>query len=187
MSEQTLHPSPGNYLVRVNRLHQELGIPSNYAERGLPFHYEAEELTIGERDPNGKEIPMELLTARKWNEMKMAASADGIVLLVETAFRDLNEQADLIRTQLAEGNSLSDALKWIAAPGYSEHHTGRAIDIGSPDCFPIPPTDEFETTKAFAWLKQHAEKFGFFLTYPRDNPYGIIYEPWHWCFNSNNT
>jgi len=67
-----------------------------------------------------------------------------------------------------------------AAPGYSEHHGGRALDIGTPD---EPPAEEsFEKTAAFEWLQRNAEGHGFVLSYPRDNPHGIVYEPWHWCW-----
>jgi D-alanyl-D-alanine carboxypeptidase len=42
---------------------------------------------------------------------------------------------------------------------------------------------EFERTEAFRWLSQNAGRFGFSLSFPRDNRYGYMYEPWHWCFN----
>ncbi len=46
-----------------------------------------------------------------------------------------------------------------------------------------PPAEEsFEATPAFAWLQAKAPAHGFHMSYPRDNPHGIIYEPWHWCY-----
>ena len=67
-----------------------------------------------------------------------------------------------------------------AAPGYSEHHGGYALDIGTPG---EPPAEEsFEATDAFAWLARHAPAHGFAMSYPRDNLHGIVYEPWHWRF-----
>ena len=69
-------------------------------------------------------------------------------------------------------------------PGYSEHHTGRALDITTSDCEPL--TEAFELTEAFTWLVTHASKYQFSLTYPRDNPYGIIYEPWHWAVRAED-
>ena len=41
-------------------------------------------------------------------------------------------------------------------------------------------TEAFENTDAFAWLTAHAARFGFAMTLPRDNPHGLVYEPWHW-------
>lgn len=73
---------------------------------------------------------------------------------------------------------MQEILNVNAAPGYSEHHGGRALDIGTPG---EPPAEEsFEHTPAFAWLTRHAGDFGFVMSYPRGNPHGIVYEPWHW-------
>ena len=69
----------------------------------------------------------------------------------------------------------------LAHPGYSEHHTGRALDIHTPDSALLE--EDFEHTDAFRWMKKNAKKYGFFMSYPRDNKYGMIYEPWHWCLN----
>ena len=69
-----------------------------------------------------------------------------------------------------------------APPGYSEHHTGYAIDIGDAD---VPATNlspDFENTAAFKWLRENAAYFSFELSFPRDNPQNIMYEPWHWRF-----
>jgi len=75
---------------------------------------------------------------------------------------------------------MEEILRVNAAPGYSEHHTGRAIDITSLGCKPL--TEEFEQTSEFAWLVHRAKDFGFSMTYPRNNKFGVIYEPWHWTF-----
>ena len=78
---------------------------------------------------------------------------------------------------------LVDILRVNAAPGYSEHHTGRAIDLGTIGCRALE--EEFELTEAFAWLENNAAHFQFSLSYPRNNPSGVIYEPWHWCFQAD--
>lgn len=71
-------------------------------------------------------------------------------------------------------------MQFNAAPGFSEHHTGRAIDIACPDAEPLQ--ELFENTKAFKWLDANAGQFGFVMTYPRGHQHAISYEPWHWCF-----
>src|SRR5690606_40001 len=59
-------------------------------------------------------------------------------------------------------------------------HGGDALDIGTPD---EPPAEaSFEATPAFDWLSRHAGGHGFTMRYPRGNPHGIVYEPWHWRF-----
>lgn len=86
--------------------------------------------------------------------------------------------------QLAQSRALrpEERAALSAPPGYSEHHTGYAIDIGDAQ-FPQWDTQEaFETTPAFRWLERNAARFGFELSFPRNNPQGVNYEPWHWRF-----
>ena len=49
-----------------------------------------------------------------------------------------------------------------------------------PECDVEPP---FEKTRAFHWLKKNAARFGYELSFPRNNRRGVNYEPWHWRFN----
>ena len=100
-------------------------------------------------------------------------------LMIVSAFRSLQQQAEIIRWKLSCGLSIEATLLGSAPPGYSEHHTGRAVDISSPGC---PPWDEtFAHTEAYQWLSRHAGSFGFSLSFPRGNRYGYVFEPWHWC------
>jgi D-alanyl-D-alanine carboxypeptidase len=85
-----------------------------------------------------------------------------------------------VRRKLAAGVSVEDVLCVNAPPGFSEHHTGRALDLTTPRS-PVLETG-FEQTPAFAWLLSRADEFGFVLSYPRGNPCGFQYEPWHWCY-----
>ncbi|MEI6358111.1 MAG: M15 family metallopeptidase, partial [Verrucomicrobiota bacterium] len=104
----------------------------------------------------------------------------GVTLLLISGFRSVEHQHQILAKKLAAGQTLEETLRVNAAPGYSEHHTGRAVDIGTPGC---PPLEEaFEGTAAFAWLSRNAGAAGFRMTYPRGNPQGVIYEPWHWLF-----
>ena len=75
---------------------------------------------------------------------------------------------------------MEEILKVSAAPGYSEHHSGRVVDLTTPGYAPLE--EEFEDSAAFAWLCRSAAEHGFYLSYPRGNPHGIAYEPWHWCW-----
>jgi len=43
-------------------------------------------------------------------------------------------------------------------------------------------SEEFENTEAYQWLVENAASYDFHLSYPRGNPYGIDFEPWHWCY-----
>ena len=115
--------------------------------------------------------------------MRAAALRDGIALDAISGDRSHAYQLGIFRRKLARGLSLAQILEVNAAPGYSEHHSGCALDIGTPG---EPPAEEsFERTPAFDWLMRNAGEFGFVLSYPRDNPHGIVYEPWHWCWRAN--
>ena len=161
-------------------LHTELGIPADYGGDGnKPVYEEADELV--EVGPNlvGRMQRLTPQTAEKWAEMQAAAEADGVALLLVSGFRSIDYQARLIRKKINAGQTVSEILAVNAAPGYSEHHTGRAVDIATPGSRPL--TEEFEDSDAFRWLKEHAATYGFSMSYPRDNPAGFIYEPWHWA------
>jgi D-alanyl-D-alanine carboxypeptidase len=90
-----------------------------------------------------------------------------------------------VRAKLARGQSLDEILRVSAPPGYSEHHSGRALDVTTDGARPLEL--EFEHTAAFQWLERNAGRFGFHMSYPRQNRYGYMYEPWHWCFRGEGS
>ena len=160
-------------------LHKELGIPDGYGlDGGPPVFEEAGELV--EVGPNlvGRMQRLAPATAAAWDAMQAAAAADGVRLLIVSGFRSIDYQARLIRKKINAGETIAEILRVNAAPGFSEHHTGNAVDIATPGSRPL--TEEFEATPAFEWLTTKAENFGFSMTYVRDNPWGFVYEPWHW-------
>jgi D-alanyl-D-alanine carboxypeptidase len=166
------------------RLHKELGIPADYGSAtDLPAYSQTDNLV--EVGPNlvGRVQRLTPAAAAKWQQMVDAAAKDGIRLLIVSGYRSFAYQADLIKNKLEKGQTIEEILKVNAAPGYSQHHTGEAIDIATPGSRPL--TEEFETSDAFAWLTKNAETHDFSMTYPRDNACGIIYEPWHWALGSS--
>jgi len=164
----------------LRELHTELGIPADYGLDGQkPVYDEAVELVDVGPNLVGRMQRLTPETAASWQEMLTAARVDGVALMIVSGFRDFEYQASLIRKKINAGQALNEILVVNAAPGFSEHHTGRAVDIASPGTRPL--TEEFEGSEAFAWLERNAADYGFSMTYPRDNPEGFIYEPWHWA------
>ena len=164
----------------LRELHAELGIPEDYGLDGSrPVFGEATDLV--EVGPNlvGRMQSLEREAAARWIEMQAGAAADGVLLLIVSGYRSIDYQARLIRKKLNAGQSVSEILAVNAAPGHSEHHTGRAVDIATPGSRPL--TEEFENSDAFRWLQGNAGTYGFSMSYPRNNPAGFIYEPWHWA------
>lgn len=170
------------YQSRINLALDALGIPLELITRKrLPLHPEAQDLVIAEIDQGGREYLLVPEAARAWRDLKHAAQRDRVIMEIVSAFRSIDRQIEIIRVKLDRGMPIETILSLSAPPGYSEHHTGCAVDINTPGC--IATEEPFEHTDAFRWLTAHASRFGFTLSYPRGNRSGFIYEPWHWCFN----
>ena len=171
----------------LERLHDRLdalGLDDGYGDRsGLPLVAEPLALTFSGFDRYRRPLWLVAPAARAWRSMQSAALHDGVVLEAISGYRSHDYQLGIFERKLARGQTVEQILTVNAAPGYSEHHSGRALDIGTLD---EPPAEEsFEHTSAFAWLRENARGYGFVMSYPRDNPYGIVYEPWHWRWDSN--
>ena len=158
----------------------ELGIPPEYGiDPPLPSYADAERLAAVEPNILGRVEQLAPGTAHDWRAMKAAAAEDGVALLLVSGFRSIEHQIALIRAKLERGIDIATILSVNAAPGYSQHHTGKAVDIATPGCRPL--TEEFESSEAFFWLEHHAARFAFRMPYGRNNAFGFGFEPWHWC------
>ena len=131
-------------------------------------------------------IKLKKEAAQRYLQMQAAAKEDGILLRPISGFRSIQEQKYLFfKIKGKRGELASIRARVSAPPGYSEHHTGYAIDIGDAK---VPATNlspNFEKTAAFHWLKKNAARYSFELSFPKDNPQGINYEPWHWRYIGN--
>lgn len=121
--------------------------------------------------------------AQKFMEMRTAARKEGVRMYDISGFRDIATQSYLFYEIAAQrGQTLAQRSLVSAPPGFSEHHTGYAIDIGDSDDPSTELRESFERTQAYRWLVQNAHTYGFELSFPRGNVQGIAYEPWHWRF-----
>ena len=175
-------PAPALPLDRLHRLLDALGIDDGYGRKtGLPLVAEPTVLTFAGFDRYRRALWLQHGAARGWSRMQVTALDDDVVLEAISGYRSHDYQLGIFQRKLARGQTVTEILTVNAAPGYSEHHSGCALDIGAPG---EPPAEEsFEQTEAFAWLTAHAGDHGFRMSYPRDNPHGIVYEPWHWCWS----
>jgi zinc D-Ala-D-Ala carboxypeptidase len=171
-----------NHSSHVKAILDELGISiAIITARSLTPHPEAAVLAIADTDHNGKNYLLIQPAVDAWVAMKSAASMDGINLRIFSAFRSIQHQTEIVRSKLEKGLALNDILRVNAPPGYSEHHSGRAVDLTTDGVRSLE--QEFEQTPAFRWLTENAGRFGYSLSFPRNNRHGYMYEPWHWCFH----
>lgn len=171
------------YLERIAAVHEALGIAREFRETcPMPVQMEPDRLVSIGPDIYEREQRMHPEAALAWFLMKDAAESDEVVLQPVSAYRSVDYQAGIIQRKLDKGMPIGEILTVSAAPGYSEHHTGRALDITTPG-YPVLE-EPFEESPAFAWLTEHAGRFDFRMSFPRGNPFGVIYEPWHWAWQS---
>ena len=170
----------------LNPLLDELGIDAEIYGRqtGMPAVAEPVQLEYAGRDCFRRPLWLAYDAAKAWGRMQTAAAADEVRLQAISGYRSVHYQMGIFRRKSARGIALHDILAVNAAPGFSEHHSGRAIDIGTPG--EPAAMESFEDTVAFAWLQGHAATYGFRMSYPRGNAHGISYEPWHWFWIGGN-
>ena len=171
-----------DYQRRIAAIMEELGAPPRDLARAF---VEGTELVSIGLDIYGREQRLTPKAAAAWNEMRAAAERDGEIVQIVSAFRSVDYQKQIIQRKLAAGQTWEQILRVSALPGFSEHHTGRTIDVATPGCKVLE--EEFENTTAFRWLEKRAGDFGFTMTYPRGNSFGVAYEPWHWTFSRKGT
>ena len=120
---------------------------------------------------------------KNFKEMQFKAAKRGISLQLLSGYRSINLQRDIFYENKSIRNQTAiERSRDSAPPGYSEHSTGYAIDVGDGN---YPNTHfevEFQQTPAFKWMKRFASKYHFVLSFPPNNKQGVTYEPWHWRF-----
>jgi zinc D-Ala-D-Ala carboxypeptidase len=128
-------------------------------------------------------IRMRKAAAQKFEEMVAAARSAGVTIVPISGFRSVKDQEQLFFGVGAQRNQTPAKRAALSAPpGHSEHHTGYAVDIGDGS---VPATNlqsNFDNTKAYRWMQANAARFGFEMSFPKDNAQGVSYEPWHWRF-----
>ena len=121
-----------------------------------------------------------------FKEMQFLAAERGISLQLLSGYRSIDLQRDIFYENKSIRNQTAiERSRDSAPPGYSEHSTGYAIDVGDGN---YPNTHfevEFEQTPAFKFMKRFASKYHFVLSFPANNKQGVTYEPWHWRYEGN--
>lgn len=162
---------PTSVSVVVNKLRP---LPDGYAPADLVTPNVP--LRLGKGEP---EMQLRREAAQALEQLVAAAKAQGIILLLTSGYRSQAEQTKLYNYYVEQkGSAAADTDS--ARPGYSEHQTGLAADLGRVDrqcevqtCFGDTPEGK--------WLAANAANYGFVIRYlpDKDNSTGYTYEPWH--------
>ena len=112
-----------------------------------------------------------------FKNMYEAAKKEGLGLVINSSYRSYQDQEEVCNTYknlYGEGY----VSRYVALPGFSEHQTGLAFDIGSTS------SKVFAESKEYEWMKDNAYKYGFILRFTKSNAYitGFRSEPWHYRY-----
>ena len=189
--EASLDADGRAFLAAMRALKAEpLGSTSHYYGNAQPVDLTGVELQYvlksGAQTPvDAQYLPRKVLTA--YRAMMGTMKRDlGTSLRIESGYRTPAYQLYLFLFYLPKhGYSIRETNRFVALPGYSEHGAPdrQAIDfINEHGINGEDHPEQFEALPEYAWLQAHAATYGFFLSYPRDNPLHTSFEPWHWHY-----
>ncbi|WOD40583.1 D-alanyl-D-alanine carboxypeptidase family protein [Nodosilinea sp. E11] len=135
-----------------------------------------------------RSIRLRSAAASEYEAMAQAAAQEGIRLVPLSGFRSQAEQETIFFNLKAQrGQDAQTRAEVSAPPGYSEHHTGYAIDVGDGNQAGTHLNDGFADTRTYQWMETNAVRYGYELSFPADNFQGVAFEPWHWRFVGDRT
>ncbi len=166
------HPKDSTYLVLVNKSHE------------LPEDWEDEVEIITVHNSLGEELQIEEKTHLQYLKLREALISQGVQIELDSVYRSVVEQQEIWDAWSADPELGPEyCKKYLAVPGYSEHHTGLAVDIFiMKNGEQIRDNDEMiADTEDFAKVHELMPEYGFILRYPpeADAITGYAYEPWH--------
>lgn len=158
-----------------------------------PWNYIPDDYTVDLETVQGK-YKLDKKAAFAAKELLAAAKEAGYDMQLCSAYRTVEKSAELYEKKVnaflnagySEADAKTEAAKWVAPPGTSEHHTGLAMDLVSSDYWKdySDLEHDYENYDSFKWMYEHCAEYGFVLRYPKDKQdiTGITYEPWHYRF-----
>jgi zinc D-Ala-D-Ala carboxypeptidase len=167
---------------------KEIGFKGPRCSREKPEKLvKIESMNVGEKETGIQYCPEHSYNDYILMMVKMKKDI-GKRLFIDSGYRSPGKQAYLFFYYLTTSSeySLKENAKWIAMPGYSEHGNpfNNAIDFTSENGIngfdDNQSASNFEALSEFNWLTQNAKQFNFYLSYPKNNLFGVAYEPWHW-------
>ena len=161
-----------DYLVLVNK----------YSK--LPDDWEKNVKLVDAKNAWNEDIKVEKKAYENYKKLKKELKEEGVNIELDSVYRSVKEQQELWNEWSNDPEKgIEYVKKYIAVPGYSEHHTGLAIDIclKKDGKLVYENDDMIADRKTFAKIHKKLSKYGFILRYleNRDDITGYAYEPWH--------
>lgn len=118
-----------------------------------------------------------------FDKMAEDAAKEGYIITAFSTYRSYEYQQQLYE-KYVNRDGKENADRYSARPGYSEHQTGLAFDVGEVGKENLWLKEEFGETEAGKWLAENAHKYGFILRYPKGKEHitGYMYESWHFRY-----
>ena len=159
-----------NYLNNINILvNKYTYVPRNYKPENLVLMHEYSK----------ENIYLVSDAYKKFVLLADSALKQGLNIRAISAYRDVSYQENLY-SKYSKNDSLEIVDTYSARPGYSEHHTGLAIDVDNINT----SYEYFEYTDEYEWMINNSYKYGFILRYPKskEDITGYKYESWHFRY-----
>ena len=170
-SETAVNDGSGiDYMVLVNK------------ENKLPDGWEEALDTVKIKDSQGWDVEVEKTAYEAYLKLKEDLEKDDVRVDLDSAYRSVKEQKRIVK-EFTEKYGKDYVKEYVAVPGYSEHHTGLALDL----YLNIDGKDIYENEDMVkypeVWAKIHKKlaDYGFILRYMegKEDITGYSYEPWH--------
>ena len=159
-----------DYLILINK------------QNPLPSDWESKVQIVHMTNSLGVDVPVEAKTYQAYLKLKSSLELEGIYINLDSAQRTVSYQKKIMN-EFIQKYGPDYAKNYVATPGYSEHHTGLALDL----YLKVDGVDVVENEDLMKhieiWTKIHEKisDYGFILRFPEDKKHitGCSYEPWH--------
>ena len=170
LTEHIPQPEDAVFLTLVNRTHK------------LPEDWESKICLVDAQNYNQESIRVEKNACDAFRALQADVLNDGVQIELESSYRSVERQQELW-AEYEQAYGLDYCNQYVAVPGFSEHHTGLAIDVNLIQPEKEQTEEERAAERAELWAKVHAKlaPHGFILRYleGREDVTGYSYEPWH--------
>jgi len=172
-----LDQTPYEYTIKSKNLNQETILVNKYYY--LEEDYEPDNLEAISRQYALSNMRMVDVAKEAFEKLSSAAKKENLNIIAMSTYRSYSYQVDLYKRYVKQdGEEKADT--YSGRPGHSEHQTGLAVDVYNK----TENYTNFEKTKEFTWMQEHAHEYGFILRFPKgkENETGYQYESWHYRY-----